>query len=82
MSVTDSPAGAVPGDVTSDFESGTQSMTMKIPGVGVKTVTLNTDVIQEKSQASRALYEHAAALGEAFAPYAKVCAAAMIPNVR
>ncbi|GMH49699.1 hypothetical protein TL16_g00584 [Triparma laevis f. inornata] len=81
MEVEDCKDGEVDGDVQEDFEGGTQSMTMKIPGVGLKKITLNTNVVQEKAQASRALYEHAAALGSKFAPFAKVCSAAMIPNV-
>ncbi|GMH82166.1 hypothetical protein TrVE_jg13002 [Triparma verrucosa] len=81
MEVEDCTNGETDGQVDEDFESGTQSMTMKIPGVGLKKITLNTNVVQEKAQASRALYEHAAALGSNFAPFSKVCSAAMIPNV-
>ena len=46
------------GEVERDLDMGTESMTMNIPGVGIKKLTLNTTVIQEKSQAARALYEH------------------------
>lgn len=69
------------GEVERDAEMGTESMTVKIPGMGIKKITVNTTVVQEKSQAARAIYEHAYALGGLFAPFSKLCAAALIPLV-
>lgn len=69
------------GEVERDADMGTESMTIKIPGMGIKKITVNTTVVQEKSQAARAIYEHAYALGSLFAPFAKLCAAALIPLV-
>jgi hypothetical protein len=56
------------GDVERDADAGTEALTMKIPGVGIKKLTINTSVVQEKSAAARALTEHACALGAHFGP--------------
>jgi hypothetical protein len=56
-------------------------MTVAIPGRGLTKVTINTTKIQEKAQAARAVYEHAAALGASFGPYSKTCLDAFLPLV-
>lgn len=56
-------------------------MTVAIPGRGLTRVTINTTKIQEKSQASRAVYEHAVAMGASFGPYCQVCLDAFLPLV-
>lgn len=57
-----------------DEEEGTEHLTftVSLPGKGITKVTVNTTKILEKAQAARAIYEHAAALGAAFGPYAEV----------
>jgi hypothetical protein len=64
-----------------DEEEGTESMTLALPGRGVTKVTINTSKIQEKAQATRAVYEHAAALGAAFGPFCETCFETFLPLV-
>jgi hypothetical protein len=54
-----------------DEDAGTENMTVTIPGRGLSKITINTSKIQEKAQATRAICQHALALGAAFGPYAK-----------
>ena len=61
---------------------GSQSMTVAIPGRGFTKVSINTTKIQEKSQALRAIYELAAALGGHFGPYAEDSFRALLPNLK
>lgn len=56
-------------------------MTVNLPGMGIKKLVLNTSQIQEKSQAIRAIYEHASAMRSSFAPYSKDCIDALLPLV-
>ena len=65
-----------------DEDLGTESMTMAVPGKGLTKITVNTTQIQEKAQAVRAIYEHAAALGASFGPYAKNCLDELLLLVR
>jgi hypothetical protein len=46
-------------DLEIDEDEGTESMTVAVPGRGFTKVTINTTKIQEKAQATRAVYEHA-----------------------
>ena len=62
-------------------DDGTESMTVVIPGRGLTKVTINTTKIQEKAQAIRAVYEHAAALGSHFAPFSKQSLDIFLPLV-
>ena len=64
-----------------DERDGKESMTVALPGRGLTKVTINTSKIQEKAQAVRAVYEHAAALGESFGPYSHTCLEAILPLV-
>lgn len=50
-------------------ENNTESMTVAVPGRGFTKVSINSTKIQEKAQATRAVYEHAKAMGAAFGPY-------------
>jgi hypothetical protein len=54
------------------MDDGTECMTVSLPGKGITKIIVNTTKIMEKAQAARAIYEHAAALGPAFGPYAEV----------
>lgn len=54
------------------MDDGTECMTVSLPGKGITKIIVNTTNIIEKAQAARAIYEHAAALGPAFGPYAEV----------
>lgn len=54
------------------LNDGTECMTLSLPGKGITKIVVNTTKIIEKAQAARAIYEHAAALGPAFGPYAEV----------
>lgn len=56
-----------------------ESTTVAIPGRGLLKVTINTSKIQEKAQASRAVYEHAVALGKEFGPFCEPCLEAFVP---
>ena len=56
-------------------------MTVAVPGRGFTQVTINTSKIQEKAQATRAVYEHAKAMGAAFGPYVETCFEIFIPLV-
>ena len=60
------------GGMETDEEEGTSTMTLSLPGKGITKVTINTAKILEQAQTARAIYEHAAALGSAFGPYAEV----------
>ena len=64
-----------------DEESGTETMTVAIPGRGVTKVTIHTTKIEEKAQALRAVYEHAVALEDGFQPYVNVCFESFIPLI-
>src|SRR3569623_839509 len=56
-----------------DEETGSESMTVALPGRGLTKVTIHTSKIQDKAIAIRALYEHAAALGAALGPWCQTC---------
>jgi hypothetical protein len=62
-------------------ETGMHSITLNLPGMGIKKLVLNTTQMQEKSQAARAVYEHAHSLGASFGPYTKECLDAFLPLV-
>ena len=64
-----------------DEDTGTESMTVNLPGMVIKKVTLNTTHVQEKAQDIRAIYEHANAMRESFAPFTKECVDALHPLV-
>lgn len=55
-----------------DAKTGTESVTVSVPGMGLKKLTMNTSQMQEKSQAAGAVYELASALGSSFWVYAEV----------
>jgi hypothetical protein len=77
-----SEAGLQSGGQTEfDEDTGTESMTVNLPGMGIKKLTLNTTQIQEKAQAIRAIYEHANAMRTSFAPFTKECVDALLPLV-
>ena len=69
VSVTDCTSESASDGTEFDEETGTESITMNLPGIGMKKLILNTTQIQEKSLAARVLYEHATALGPEFGPY-------------
>jgi len=64
-----------------DSVTGTEHLTVSLPGIGVKRLTLHTTQIQNKALACRAIYEHAASMGPSFAPYSTTCISALIPLV-
>lgn len=64
-----------------EVDDHTESMTVAVPGKGFTKVTINTSKIQEKAQATRAVYEHAKAMGAAFSPYVKPCLDVFLPLV-
>ena len=64
-----------------DEERGTESITVALPGVGLKKLILNTTQMQEKAQACRAIYAHAQALGECFGQFSAECVEALLPLV-
>jgi len=64
-----------------DEDAGTESITVQLPGVGLKKLVMNTTQMQEKSQAARAVYEHARSMGASFGPHAEVTLGAFLPLV-
>jgi hypothetical protein len=64
-----------------EIDDGTGSMTVAVLGRGFTKVTINTSKIQEKAQATRAVYEHAKAMGAAFGPYVQTCLDVFLPLV-
>lgn len=81
VSIVDGDDSVAGQDREFDEETGMESITLNLPGVGVKKMMLNTTQMQEKSQAARAIYEHAHSLGASFGPYTKECLDAFIPLV-
>jgi hypothetical protein len=79
VSVIEGTEAGLDQEVELDSELGTESMTVALPGRGLTKVTINTTKIQEKSMATRAVYEHAAALRAAFGPYAETCFPVFLP---
>ena len=79
VSITDGSPDSAGEHSDFDEDTGMQSFTVNLPGMGVKKLTLNTTQIQEKSLAARALYEHANSMGAAFGPYANDCFDAFLP---
>lgn len=79
VSITDGNSDSV--DQTTDFdeETGMETITVNLPGMGMKKLVLNTTQIQEKSLAARAVYEHASSMGPAFGPYTSDCFQAFLP---
>eukprot|EP00559_Dactyliosolen_fragilissimus_P009831 CAMPEP_0184854854 /NCGR_PEP_ID=MMETSP0580-20130426/232_1 /TAXON_ID=1118495 /ORGANISM="Dactyliosolen fragilissimus" /LENGTH=1327 /DNA_ID=CAMNT_0027349207 /DNA_START=50 /DNA_END=4033 /DNA_ORIENTATION=+ len=69
------------GESNYDEDTGIETFTLALPGMGVKKLVLNTTQIQEKTMAARALYEHANALGSSFAPYAEQCIKSLCPLI-
>jgi len=63
-------------------EDGIDAHTVSIPGVGSKKIKINTTQLEEKSQAARALFEHARALGKEFEPFVEASANAFLPLVK
>jgi len=64
------------GDAEMDND-GNNAMTILIPGKGFTKVSIDMSKIEEKSQACRATYELAVALGSSFAPYTEVVTSAL-----
>ncbi|CAJ1951966.1 unnamed protein product [Cylindrotheca closterium] len=66
---------------SNEYQMGndTNSITVAVPGKGFTKVTINTSKIEEKSQAIRAVYEHAKALGALFGPYVQVSLDTVLP---
>lgn len=65
-----------------DEDTGMETITMALPGLGVKKLVINTIQIQEKAQAARAVHEYARSLGSAFGPYAGEFVSAFLPLLR
>ena len=68
------------GDVETD-DDGNETITISLPGKGLTKVSINMAKIEEKAQACRAIYEHAAALGASFGPFAETILAALTPLI-
>ncbi len=67
------------GHCDEDDEDGLHSVTVTLPGMGAKKLTLNTSQIQDKILSARAVYEHASAMGAEFGPYINDCLEAFEP---
>lgn len=82
VSITDGEASAVGQESELDEDNGIETITISLPGLGVKKMTLNTTQMQEKSQAARSIYEHANCMGANFGPFARDCIGTLIPLVQ
>ncbi len=82
ISITDGNPGSAGQDADFDEDTGMESITVSLPGMGVKKLVLNTSQIQEKSLAARAVYEHANSMGASFGPYARDCLDAFEPLIQ
>jgi hypothetical protein len=79
VSITDGNPDSAGQDADFDEDTGLETITVALPGMGVKKLILNTTQIQEKSLAARAVYEHASSMGASFGPYANDCFSAFEP---
>lgn len=79
VSITDGDPDSASEGTDIDEDNGTESITMNLPGMGVKKLVLNTSQIQEKALVARVVYEHANSMGVAFGPYVPDCFQAFIP---
>ena len=79
VSITDGDESTVGQESEFDEDTGMESITINLPGMGVKKMVLNTTQMQEKAQAARAVYEHASSMGAAFGPYAEECIESFVP---
>ena len=57
------------------------SVTIALPGQGLKKVTINTSKIQEKAQLARAVYEHVVAVGSFYGPYCEISLEVFLPLI-
>jgi len=79
ISITEADESGLGSSKQSQMGDDTDSFTVAVPGKGFTKVTINTSKIQEKSQAIRAVYEHAKALGALFGPYVQVSLDVFLP---
>lgn len=79
VSITDGDESTVGQESEFDEDTGMESITISLPGMGVKKMVLNTTQMQEKSQVARAIYEHANSMGATFGPFARDCIEAFVP---
>ena len=81
VSITDGDESTVGQESGFDEDTGMESITISLPGLGVKKMVLNTTQMQEKAQVARAIYEHANSMGATFGPYARECIEAFAPLI-
>ena len=79
VSITDGDESTAGQESQFDEDTGMETITLALPGMGVKKLVLNTAQMQEKAQAARAVYEHANSMGAAFGPFAGDCVEAFLP---
>ncbi len=64
-----------------DIVESNETFSVTIPGIGRKVVKISTTQLESKTQAARAIYEHARALGADFGPFVESSANAFIPLI-
>ena len=79
VSITDGSPDSADEGTDFDEDTGMETITVNLPGMGMKKLVLNTTQIQEKSLAARAIYEHASSMGAAFGPFTSDCFGAFLP---
>lgn len=82
ITITDGDPNSTGQETECDEDNGTRTVTVALPGMGVKKVVINSIRMQEKCQAARAIHEHARSMGLAFGPYTDECIAALLPLLR
>lgn len=65
-----------------DEDTGTETVTFSVPGMGIKKLVLNTTQIHEKVETSKSLSVLAMAMGASFGPYASECLESLVPLLR
>lgn len=79
VTITDGDPNSIGQESEYDDDNGTKSITVAVPGMGVKKVVINSIRMQEKCQAARAIHEHASGVGLAFGPYSEECIGVFLP---
>lgn len=79
VSITDGDLDSAGEGTECDEDTGMETITMNLPGMGVKKLSLNTTQMQEKALAARVVYEHAYAMGATFGQFASDCFEAFVP---
>jgi hypothetical protein len=79
VTITEGGANSIGQESECIDNDGTKSITVELPGMGMKKLVINSVRMQEKSEAARAIQEHARSIGLAFGPYTEECLSTFLP---